>query len=302
MHLLNILVILWLVLCLAVSLILIKTIYDHIRLKAVSSVTIIDLTYSDCLICLHCFGIVYSSGIIGCLLTKTQTLDFITSLIIAEAMYISVCYILCGLTITAILRLISLVNNSEEFGIQSLGPDDAAIWKIRILSHTISFGLPFVGLIFFQSIPGFFAVLNNSNAITPSEIGKFDPYNFVYTVPVIIAATVNIIPKIYSVYLVQRLNNSTYFPTKFLFSLNNAIAFSFIISGQILSAFLSREHRLYFYYPLVVFLSCDVIPFIIIKQNPLIIKRFKELFSNSALLHFENIFKFRKVKIGIDSI
>ena len=51
MHLLNILVILWLVLCLAVSFVLIKTIYDHIRLKAVSSVTIIDLTYSDCLIC-----------------------------------------------------------------------------------------------------------------------------------------------------------------------------------------------------------------------------------------------------------
>ena len=162
MQLFNILVILWLVSCLAISFILIKTICDHIRLKAVSSVTVIDLTYSDCLICLHCFGIIYSSGIIGCLLTKTQTLDFIMSLIIAEAMFFSVCYILCGLTITAILRLISLVKNSEEFGIQSLGSDDVAIWKIRILSHTISFGLPFVGLIFFQSIPGFFIFLNNS--------------------------------------------------------------------------------------------------------------------------------------------
>ena len=302
MHLFNILVILWFVLCLAISFILIKTICDHIKLKAVSTVTIIDLTYSDCLICLHCFGIIYSSGIIGCLLTKTLTLDFITSLIIAEAMFISVCYILCGLTITAILRLISLVKNSEEFGIQSLGPDDVAIWKIRIVSHAISFGLPLVGLIFFQSIPGFFAFLNNTNAMSPSEIGQFDPYNFVYTLPVIIAAIVNIMPKIYSVYLVQRLNTSAYFPSKFLISLNNAIGFSLIITGQILSAYLSREHRMYFYYPLVVFLSCDVIPFIIIKQNPLIIKRFKELFPNSAFLHFENILRFRKGKIGTESI
>ena len=298
MHLLNILVILWLVLCLAVSFILIKTIYDHIRLKAVSSVTIIDLTYSDCLICVHCFGIIYSSGVIGCLLAKTQTLDFITSLIIAEAMYILLCYILCGLTITAILRLISLVKNSEEFGIQSLGPDDVAIWKIRIVSHAISFGLPFVGLIFFQSIPGFFAVLNNSNAIPLSEIAKLDPYIFVYTVPVFIAATVNIMPKIYSDYLLQRLNTSTYSATEFLISLNNAIAFSIIITGQILSAYLTREHRMYFYYPLVVFLSCDVIPFIIIRQNPLIMKWFKELIPNSALLHFGNIVMFKKGKIG----
>ena len=110
MHLLNILIILWFILCLAISFIFIKTICDHIRLKAVSSLTIIDLTYSDCLICLHCFGIIYSSGIIGCLLTRSQALAFITTLIIAEAMFISVCYILCGLTITAILRLISLVK------------------------------------------------------------------------------------------------------------------------------------------------------------------------------------------------
>jgi hypothetical protein len=55
---------------------------------------------------------------------------------------------------TATLRTISLLNNSEELRIQSLGPDDEAIWKIRIMSISVSVTIPTIGLIFFQSIPG----------------------------------------------------------------------------------------------------------------------------------------------------
>jgi hypothetical protein len=290
-------VVLWFISCLVMAFIFIKTICDHLRFKAVSSVTIIDLAYSDCMISLFCFGLTYSAGIIECLLNQSQTLDFVPSLVIGEAMFISVCYILCGLTITAILRLTSLVRNSEQFGIQGLGPDDVAIWKIRMISVAISFGIPLTGLLFFQSIPGFFVVLANYNSIPLSEIAKLDPYNFAYIIPIFIAAFANLLPKIYSTFLVKKLKTSTESHSKFLISLNIAIAFSFIISTQILSSYLSRVYRLHFYYPMVVFFSCDLIPLVIIMKNPSMMKRLEELFPENIQLTFKKIRKFNRRKI-----
>jgi hypothetical protein len=60
----------------------------------------------------------------------------------------------------ATLRLISLVNKSEQSGIQSLGPDNVAIWKIRVFSLSLAITIPLIGLIVFQSIPGNAQVLS----------------------------------------------------------------------------------------------------------------------------------------------
>ena len=88
------------IICLLISFLLVKIIQDHINNQSPVSITVIDLTYSDCLTSLFCFGIVYSSGIIGCLASENFTLSFFPSLIIGEAMFISICYILCALSIT----------------------------------------------------------------------------------------------------------------------------------------------------------------------------------------------------------
>ena len=93
-------VIFWLIICLVISHLLIKIIRDHIHNRSPASITIIDLTYSDCLVSSFCFGIVYSSGIIGCLVSENLTLNFFPALILGELMFISVCYILCALSIT----------------------------------------------------------------------------------------------------------------------------------------------------------------------------------------------------------
>ena len=250
MTIFDFIVVFGLVLSMIISLVFVITICNHIKFKAVSSITITDLTYFDCIICLYCFGIVYSSGIIGCLLTETHLLDFIPALIIGEAMFISVCYILCGLTITALLRLISLVTNSEESGIQTLGPDDIAIWKIRIVSHARCFGIHAVGFFCFQFIPGFFIVLSNPQAYPFIGVIQVDTYTAVYLVPLISALVSNLLSKSYAAVVNRKMKLSSPSHTKFLLSLNNSIAFVIIIAVQISGSYISRIDRCYFYYPM----------------------------------------------------
>ena len=103
MFIFNVVVILWLIICLAISLVLIQIIYDNIHNQSPASITVIDLTYSDCLASSFCFGIVYSSGIIGCLISENLTLNFIPALILGEAMFIAVFYTMCALSITGYL-------------------------------------------------------------------------------------------------------------------------------------------------------------------------------------------------------
>jgi hypothetical protein len=120
-------------------------------------------------------------------------------------MFIPVCYILYTLTITATLRLVTLVNHSEEYGIQSLGPDNIAIWKIRLLSLATSVATPLIGLIFFQSIPAFSIVLFEAKVVPLSIILSNDPYSYVYLVSIIFALVINTITKLYSTFILHTL-------------------------------------------------------------------------------------------------
>ncbi len=93
-------VIIFLIICLLISFLLIRIVCNHIHNQSPASITIIDLTYSDCLTSSFYFGIIYSSGIIGCLTSETLTFNFFPSLILGEVMFILVCYSLCALSIT----------------------------------------------------------------------------------------------------------------------------------------------------------------------------------------------------------
>ena len=117
MFLINLVVIFCMLICLVISLLLIKIIRDHIRNQSPASVTIIDLTYSDCLASSFCFGIIYSSGIIGCLISEDLTLNFVPALILGELMFISVCYILCALSVTGQLIFPKSDNSGKFFGV-----------------------------------------------------------------------------------------------------------------------------------------------------------------------------------------
>jgi len=105
--------------CLVLSMPLIKIIYDHIRLKPILSQTVIDLCYSDCMIYLYCFNLTFALGVSLCLASDTTTLGFLPSLIISVAAYFFLCNSLWYLTISGVLRLITITKNSEQVSISS---------------------------------------------------------------------------------------------------------------------------------------------------------------------------------------
>jgi predicted neutral ceramidase superfamily lipid hydrolase len=125
------LAIVWICFCIFFSIPLIKIIYDHIHNKPIVSQTVIDLAYSDCILYLFAFDLLFAIALCWTLMSISTDLDFLPSLIFSMSTYFALCNSLWSLTITGILRFISLIKNSESDGIQSLGPDDIAIWKIR---------------------------------------------------------------------------------------------------------------------------------------------------------------------------
>ena len=281
MNILICLEILWYIACLLVSFPLIKIIRDHIHDQPVANITVIDLTYSDCMVSIHVFGVIYSSSIVGCLMSDTMTLHFFPALILGEIMFTTVCYILVTLTITATLRFVTLVNNSEESGIQSLGPDDIAIWKIILFSLATAVAIPLIGLMFFQSIPSFSIVLFDSNVVPLSIVLSQDPYSYVYLVLIAIAVLTNVITKLYSTLILKTITPNS--PHHFSLSVETALTFLLVIILQSLSTFLNRKYRFYFYYPIIFMFCCDIFPLMIIAKNKSMSKNLKD----NILLFFD---------------
>jgi len=115
MEILNFVVICLIILCLALSLPMIKIIYLHIHEKPILSQTVIDLCYSHCVILLYCFNLNFALGISLCLTSKTTTLAFVPALIVSVAAYFFLCNSLWSLTISGVLRFITIVKNSDSW-------------------------------------------------------------------------------------------------------------------------------------------------------------------------------------------
>ena len=101
-----------------------------------------------------------------------------------------------------------------------------------------------------------------------------------YLVPLISALVSNLLSKLYAAVVNRNMKLSSPSHSKFLLSLNNSIAFVIIIAVQISGSYISRIERFYFYYPMVLVFSCDVIPFMIIMRNASMKKRLVEFLTN----------------------
>jgi hypothetical protein len=264
--------------CMALSLPLIKIIYDHIHLKPILSQTVIDLCYSDCMIYLYFFNLTFAIGVSSCLASAKITLDFPPALIISVAAYFFLCNSLWYLTISGALRLITIVKNSEQAGIQLFGPDNIAIWKIRWISVVLTSSLLLTGLLYFQSFPSFYYTLSYEKTIDGTDMYKQDPYLKVYLIPMFLVVIANGLPKLYGMVL-----DKLYFlehNKKFAVSLESTLIFPFLIGLLILFQFTTRINRLLYYDPLLLIFSCDIIPLLIISKNNMMKKQLREKMSN----------------------
>ena len=269
--------------CMVLSLPLIKIIYDHIHHKSILSQTVIDLCYSDCMICLYCFNLSFAIGVSLCLASETTTLGFLPSLVISVAAYFFLCNSLWYLTISGVLRLITITKNSEQAGIQIFGPDNVAIWKIRCISLVLSSLLLLTGLLGFQSFPSFYYTLSYEKPIEGTDMYKQDPFLKVYWIPMFLVVIVNGLTKLYGMIL-----DKLYFTEhnkKFAISLESTLAFPFLIGLLILFQFTTRIHRLLYYDPLLLIFACDVIPLLIITKNHVMKKKLSEDFNKVFNCH-----------------
>jgi hypothetical protein len=243
------------------------------------------------------------TSLIGCLMSQSKTLGLMSSWIFATLMYAAICYTLCALTITATLRCIALAKKSEQFGIQFFGPDDIGIQRIRWISFLITFFLISIGLLGFQSPPGFFYSLYNEQTVSIPQIQEQDPFNTVYTIPLFVALVVNSFAKLYTIVLRWWMSfDDTYLSLSF----ESVIGFLLVVLIQLLSSYLSRIYRIYFYYPIILMLCCDIFPLVIIKKNSKmkqeLQEKVKKLFSMKFFSFVINILKKRYIVVAPQSI
>ena len=117
-----------------------------------------------------------------------------------------------------------------------------------------------------------------------SEILKQDSFSTIYILLLFVPLVTNMAAKVYSTFLVNRLESDN--PNrKFVVSLENAAFFSLVIWLQIYGSFLDRSFRLYFYYPLILMFCCVIFPLMIIVKN----KKMKNELKNFMLGTLENL-------------
>ena len=250
---------LWMLLCLVVSFCLVGIIRNGIRNKAVAIITVIDLTHSDCMLSVFSFGSVYASSLIGCLMSESKTLGLTSSWIFATLMYATVCYTLCALTITATLRC------------YCFGQQLWTVWNpiLRTWRHWYSkdsslfisrhFFLILIGLLCFQSPPGFFYSLYKKQTIPPLQIQEQDPFNTVYTIPLFVALIANSVAKLYSAILRRQIT---------------PIETSFFTSFE--ECYFIPICRIFCFYAIILMMCCDIFPLVIIKKKSKMKQEFQD--------------------------
>ena len=272
------LVIFWIILCIIISAFLKHFIIQDIKSKPTVSLTVIDQCYADCLGLVLLFEIFFSVSIILCLISDTLTLSFELSFAMAFLFYFALLNCCSILAITGLMRLVTLISNSEQFGIQSFGPDYIAVWRIRIISSGFVLSLMLYCIMVHNSIPLFFYDLYHSERISSSDIAKYDPYYIIYPVPIALAFTINTISKIYKVIIQMQLFEQT--EEKFALSLENVLIFPLVIILLRLFQFQDRYNCLVLFYPLVLTLSAVAFPLKIILGRKQLGKKLRDFCAN----------------------
>jgi len=262
MEFLHLLSISWMVTCILISIPLFKTIYDNIHNKPIVEITVINLAYCDCIFCLLCYCLIFAVGISACLLSETTSLSFSLSVTLSVASYFALCNSLWSLTITGILRFISIIKNSEQAGIQSLGPDYVAVWKIRLISIASTSCLILIGILFSNIFPAFFYTVYHEE--TTTNIPKPGTFR-VYWIPIITVTLANAVPKLYNKFMAK--HQLSGIPEKYALSLETSLSFPFLIFLAVAFQFTTRMNRLLFYDPLLIMFGCNIIPLMVIAQN-----------------------------------
>ena len=271
-----------LLVCVIVSLPLWIFIYKSISSKPLVYITLADLIYQDIIIYVYLLSLSYGLAVVHTIYLDDENLGVNFKLAVLYALIITffgstACV---SITISSILRLISLIKVSEAAGFQLLGPDNVAVVIIRLASIAISVFWPFCSIYYFGAYPlnlGLFYLVENH---TIQEDFKENKLQVVYLFPSVLSALVGLVVKLYSVFANKPFKTAqavfaihlpdTEQPVvifEHIFSIIYWSAIPLLIITSVLQSFFKRKQRLLINCPVIVFLACIVLPLSVIRAN-----------------------------------
>ena len=158
MEFVDIILIVWSFITLTLSSLLSVTIYQYISEKPTVSSTLVDLIYRDIIILIYLLSLGTLVAIISCICSSNglQTLSFEWSVFFSLLTNAFLNWIAVSMIFSGGLRLMSLLNNSEQCGLQLFGPDNLAIKKVRFISLFLSIVVIMLGSLIFKAYPASF--------------------------------------------------------------------------------------------------------------------------------------------------
>ena len=184
--------------------------------------------------------------------------------------------------LSGLLRLITILKNSEQFGLQLLGPDYSAIKKIRWISFSISAIVILVGTLILKTYPASFDMFYQSDDVTFDQALN---YSFVYIILILVAVIINCLAKLISIfinikmktldstqnveiYTIEQQNSQNKIDKqKFAFSIDFVLVALLFIVAFLLSSFSKRSVRLYLIIPTQLTCVGVIVPLSIVLKN-----------------------------------
>lgn len=166
-----------------------------------------------------------------------------------------------------------MLRNSEEEGLQLLGPENVAIVKVRIISIFISTFLQNLPLICCKEQSGIFALFFEKEPISFVHEVKKSKIKIVFSFLPLLSLVMNGLAKMASIWMNKKLKPNLNFSIenrteeKFSVSLNALICLPILVFFSIIFSYSNRDQRLLFYFPLQIMMLSVIIPSIIVTQN-----------------------------------
>ena len=164
---------------------------QHISKKPLIDQTVLDLTYKECLLYIFLLACSLCIAFISCLMTNENALGFVPAILCSNLVFFFIFTTSNSLSVGCILRILTMIYNSEQQGLQLLGTDDEAITKIRALSMAFSTCTIIIGNLILNSFPPIFIMLVGNQNLSIASMVKQDPGIIIYFIlPVIATALV----------------------------------------------------------------------------------------------------------------
>lgn len=168
-------------------------VHKHISSKAPISKTIIDLIYQDCNVHIFLATSTLSGIFTLCLFSSDFTLSHTTAVVVSNIFYMILEIGAVEMTVSSILRLITLLKTSEEVGIQLFGTDDKAILIVRVVAAVAAVTVLVLANVAFETAPLSVDLLTRVSQISVKDILRRKPYTIFYLVLVIQAFASNVL-------------------------------------------------------------------------------------------------------------